>query len=634
MRVDPGREVMINRAALALAAAIVASAIAVSVAHAGSILTQGQLIAELGTSCAAQGKTAPCITPTQMSDLVTTAVPLVSSGIAAAGASQGTATALAGQISDVTTVPAGSGVILPAAVAGQVNLVCDEANLQLLVYPASGASIGTLAANAPQAVPAGLCAQFTALSATAWKIAFSSAPAAAGFYVSASGSDNNPGTLALPFLTLGKCQTAMQGSSNKTCYLRAGTYPMSAGLTLNSADAGETWTYYPPDGVASPTLTQTAAFAFFQLNTGADNVTINGLGATGFQSSAHSSCFNASEAAFVLGGQNAGNNGGPNNTTITNNVLSTFDCGVDINESSNPVISFNRASTSSYVAFGCGHCTGAAGQSIWQSNIIYDLNAGGAQNTNAYGIVFTTTSNGGPSNFTAQNNIGFNSTWEIYDAHGGTNISFLNNLCVGPGGTGGNAACIQVQAPSSSFPVSNVVMSGNIADNGYNNTTANANAYVECGSAGCASNASITGGSIQNNTTMFGTANGCVIFASPVVNVSGNTCALNPEQVSSIKFAGGATSATGTHGQPAAVVASLAVNMSAAVWAFPAPPGTLAIGGTNSGGFVICNQTQICQPAAGAAAGTYSDFTIAATLHGMLNSPFTAAAGSLTVTMQ
>ena len=117
------REVIISRAALVLAVALPALAIAVSVAHAGSILTQGQLNAELGTSCAAQGKTAPCITPTQMSDLVTTAVPLVSSGIAAAGTSQGTATPLAGQISDVTTVPVGAGVVLPAAVAGQLNLV-------------------------------------------------------------------------------------------------------------------------------------------------------------------------------------------------------------------------------------------------------------------------------------------------------------------------------------------------------------------------------------------------------------------------------------------------------------------------------------------------------------------------------
>jgi hypothetical protein len=342
------REVMINRkpapakaGALALAAAILALAIAVPVAHAGSILTQGQLNAELGTSCAAQGKTAPCITPTQMSDLVTTAVPLVSSGIAAAGTSQGTATPLAGQISDVTTVPVGAGVVLPAAVAGQLNLVCNDAanQLQLLVYPASGASIGTLATNAPQTVLAGQCGQFTALSATAWKATFSSAPAAAGFYVSASGSDNNPGTLALPFLTLGKCQTAMQGSSSiKTCYLRAGTYSLTASsdpcgiggaateaIALGPSDAGETWAVYPPDGYGaavldggattldnngSPTNGVGAAFCANTNASTAPGVTFNGLTFARF---GHAGVWAGSASATV-----------PATITFTNNTCHDF----------------------------------------------------------------------------------------------------------------------------------------------------------------------------------------------------------------------------------------------------------------------------------------------------------------------
>jgi hypothetical protein len=64
------------------------------------------------------------------------------------------------------------------------------------------------------------------------------------------------------------------------------------------------------------------------------------------------------------------------------------------------------------------------------------------------------------------------------------------------------------------------------------------------------------------------------------VTASGNTGNRNPEQVSSITFAGGATSATGTPGQAGAVIATLAVNMSAAYWSFPTPPGTLALGGS------------------------------------------------------
>jgi hypothetical protein len=72
------------------------------------------------------------------------------------------------------------------------------------------------------------------------------------FYVAPNGSDSNPGTLAAPFATLGRCQRAMEDSSKvKTCTLRAGTYNLSAGLAFLPADSGETWQYYPADGVNS-----------------------------------------------------------------------------------------------------------------------------------------------------------------------------------------------------------------------------------------------------------------------------------------------------------------------------------------------------------------------------------------------
>jgi len=89
------------------------------------------------------------------------------------------------------------------------------------------------------------------------------------FYVSPSGNDTNAGTLANPFLTLGRAQSAMQGSmSIKTTYLRAGTYDVTASsgtsscyggkgssaIDLGPADDGETWSYYPPDGFASAAI--------------------------------------------------------------------------------------------------------------------------------------------------------------------------------------------------------------------------------------------------------------------------------------------------------------------------------------------------------------------------------------------
>jgi hypothetical protein len=456
-----------------------------------------------------------------------------------------------------------------------------------------------------------------------------------GFYVATNGNDSNPGTLAQPFATLGKCQTAMQMSVNKTCFIRGGTYSMSSGLTLGSQDKGETWTYYPPDGINSPSLTQTSAFPFFIINAGADNVTISGLTATGFQHGAHSTCGLPSAAAFVDGGENAGSGGGAVNLTITHNVLSTWDCAIVIRESSNPIVSFNQISIVSYATIACGHCTGAAAQTVWQGNVISDINAGGTLGVNAYGITFSTSANGYSSNFTATNNQVYNSaTWTCYDDHGGAHIWWYNNLCVGMG----NYTAFNAAALSAALPLNDVRHIGNIVDGGFNRSSTLAApigglySFVMCGDAGCGSNSDITGGLIQNNIELRGAGNAPVIAASPTVTVQNNTGNINPEQVSSVTFQGGGSGASFTHGTPNAVVATLQVNMSNTYWAFPTPPGVLSISGTNSGGFVICNLNQICQSAIGTAAGTYNDFSITATLHGMYNSPFTAAAGALTLT--
>jgi len=63
-------------------------------------------------------------------------------------------------------------------------------------------------------------------------------------YVSPSGDDANPGTLAQPVKTLSKAQVlvrALNGSmtSDITVYLRAGTYPLTSTLTFANADSGK-----------------------------------------------------------------------------------------------------------------------------------------------------------------------------------------------------------------------------------------------------------------------------------------------------------------------------------------------------------------------------------------------------------
>jgi hypothetical protein len=86
------------------------------------------------------------------------------------------------------------------------------------------------------------------------------ASADTAYYVAPNGSNSNPGTFAAPFATFGKAQSAMRASSIKTTYVRAGTYfptgfDVGGGDTaivkLTSADSGQTWSYYPFDGIAS-----------------------------------------------------------------------------------------------------------------------------------------------------------------------------------------------------------------------------------------------------------------------------------------------------------------------------------------------------------------------------------------------
>jgi hypothetical protein len=87
----------------------------------------------------------------------------------------------------------------------------------------------------------------------------------------------------------------MQGSSTKTCYIRAGKYtPVASGgcqfnnpggtmVSLGPSDSGETWSYYPPDGYNSAsidgqsTAAGVGAGCAFEISGGAHNITINGL---------------------------------------------------------------------------------------------------------------------------------------------------------------------------------------------------------------------------------------------------------------------------------------------------------------------------------------------------------------------
>lgn len=89
--------------------------------------------------------------------------------IAAAGNSQGTATAIASTVSNVTAADGTKGVILPTATAGAVYFVYNSvATNGLPVYPATSDTINGGSANAAVTIEGKTLAIFIAMDATNW----------------------------------------------------------------------------------------------------------------------------------------------------------------------------------------------------------------------------------------------------------------------------------------------------------------------------------------------------------------------------------------------------------------------------------------------------------------------------------
>lgn len=92
----------------------------------------------------------------------------VSSAVSAAGSTQATATALTRPINNITTVPASSGVILPAATPGMRVMVRNATVTTVRVYPNSGAQINTLGTNIQLSLETLANIEFVAFTATQW----------------------------------------------------------------------------------------------------------------------------------------------------------------------------------------------------------------------------------------------------------------------------------------------------------------------------------------------------------------------------------------------------------------------------------------------------------------------------------
>ena len=90
-------------------------------------------------------------------------------GISAAGATQGTATALLSDVNNVTTVAAGSGVILTTTAVGSYITVLNSGANALLVYPPVGGTIDGQATNTPISVPVSQVWSGSAVASLTWE---------------------------------------------------------------------------------------------------------------------------------------------------------------------------------------------------------------------------------------------------------------------------------------------------------------------------------------------------------------------------------------------------------------------------------------------------------------------------------
>ena len=93
----------------------------------------------------------------------------VTTGVTAAGSTQGTATALTRPITVVSTVSSGAnGIILPTVPAGTRIIIVNTSANALNVYPPTSAIINSAAANAAYSQPAGARLEYFSTSATQW----------------------------------------------------------------------------------------------------------------------------------------------------------------------------------------------------------------------------------------------------------------------------------------------------------------------------------------------------------------------------------------------------------------------------------------------------------------------------------
>ena len=394
------------------------------------------------------------------------------------------------------------------------------------------------------------------------------------------------------------------------CFADGGAFTLASAVTIPKAVR-----LTGVNAKVAPAITQTSGFVMF--NPTAGGVKIDHLKATGFNALNNNN--NCTGAGFVS------NTGSINGLTIIYDVLDTFGCAAQLNTVANFIGEYNYIHNISYGGFVCAPCTTT---STISNNMIFDIALAFPVSQNSYPIVMSG-SGAVSSNVTVQNNAVINNhTWECYDAHQGTNISFLSNyaLSCSAGNTFFNMPANGGSGLVSPIINSNVIDRGTTAISGENSIVMGAFG----GSLTCT-----TGCTINNNIIRFD-GSSSYIASDDGVTLSGNTLG-TPATMAAPTLTTDQPANGFVAGQANGVIGKINVVMSQAfpTWVGGWPnyggwPGTFSIGGTDATQFQICVDGQhVCQKPGGTPAGTYN-ITLTGTLNELINSPQTS--GTITLT--
>lgn len=144
-------------------------------------------------------------------------------GLTAVGTSQGTALALTKSFNVVSSAATGTGVVLPAGVAGFRCVVTNQAANAIQIYPASGAKIDSQSTNQPVTLSPNASATYQCASATQWYTVNTPVIGGSGISVSYSGG------VSIVSSTLSSPVSVSQGGTNSSTALSNNRYMISSG---------------------------------------------------------------------------------------------------------------------------------------------------------------------------------------------------------------------------------------------------------------------------------------------------------------------------------------------------------------------------------------------------------------------